>query len=143
MFAPSQRHHVTALTDSEACVFPRATFETLSRERPELSQRLLADALRELDESRALIALISKRRADARLAALLLGFARAASPAPCHDADAFDLPLTRGEIAQLLGVTIETVSRNLVAMERAGLIERSGATGIRIIDRAGVEDRVR
>lgn len=139
LFAPSQTHHVTALSDSEACLIPRATFERLATEHPELARRLLSDALRELDESRALIDLISKRQANSRLAALILAFARAASAAPCHDATAFDLPLTRGEIAQLLGLTIETVSRNLVAMEKRGLIRRHGSHGLVIADRAQLE----
>lgn len=139
LFAPSQTHHLTALTASEACLFPRATFEKLVAEHPELARRLLGDALRELEESRALIGLISRRQADARLAALLLGFAKAASPAPCHDAVSFDLPLTRGEIAQLLGLTIETVSRNLVALEKAGVIRREGLHGLTILDRPALE----
>jgi CRP/FNR family transcriptional regulator len=138
LFASSQRHHVTALTASEACVFPRTTFEGLAAEQPALARRLLSDVLNELEESRALIDLISKRQANARLATLLLAFARAASLAPCHDALAFELPLTRGEMAQLLGLTIETVSRTLVAMEKKGLIRREGAHGIAIIDRAGL-----
>jgi CRP/FNR family transcriptional regulator len=136
LFGPSQSHHVIALTDSEACIFPRAIFEKMADDHPELARRLLGEALRELGESRELIDLISKRQAKARLAALLLAFARAASPAPCHDAVIFDLPLTRGEMAQLLGVTIETVSRNLVAMEREGLLRRHGAHGIELLDRA-------
>jgi CRP/FNR family transcriptional regulator len=139
LFAPSQTHHLTALTATEACLFPRATFEKLVGERPELARRLLGDALRELEESRALIGLISRRQADARVAALLLGFARAASPAPCHDAISFELPLNRGEIAQLLGLTIETVSRNLVALEKQGLIRRQGIHGIEIHDRDALE----
>lgn len=139
LFAPSQSHHLTALTATEACLFPRDTFERLVAEKPELARRLLGDTLRELEESRALIGLISRRQADARLAALILGFARAASAAPCHDAIAFDLPLTRGEIAQLLGLTIETVSRNLVALEKAGTIRREGLHGLTILDRPALE----
>ena len=54
-------------------------------------------------------------------------------------AAAFDLPLTRGEIAALLGLTIETVSRQLTALERDGVIRRNGARGIELVDAARLE----
>ncbi|MBX3594640.1 MAG: Crp/Fnr family transcriptional regulator [Sphingomonas sp.] len=139
LFAPTATLHVTALTDSEACVFPRADFAAMADARPALARRLLTEVGRELDESRGLIDLISKRQARSRVAALILAFSRAASPAPCHDAAAFDLPLTRGEIAQLLGLTIETVSRMLTALESAGMIARRGSHGIAILDRGALE----
>ena len=139
MFAPAATLHVTALTDSEACLFPRSQFEALRDTRPALAGRLLSELGRELDESRALIDLISKRQARGRVAALILAFARAASPAPCHDETAFELPLTRGEMAQLLGITIETVSRTLTALEKEGTIRRVGSHGIVVLDRGQLE----
>ncbi len=138
LFAPDATLHVTALTDSEACLFPRAQFEALSDVRPALARRLLTEVSRELDDSRNLIDMISKRQARGRVAALILAFSRAASPAPCHDEAAFDLPLTRGEMAQLLGITIETVSRTLTALQRDGLIRRTGSHGIVILDRSAL-----
>ncbi|QDX26614.1 Crp/Fnr family transcriptional regulator [Sphingomonas suaedae] len=140
LFASTATLHVTALTDSEACLFPASRVAALSDARPALARRLPDEVSRELDESRALIDLISKRQAKGRVAALILAFARAASPAPCHDAESFELPLTRGEMAQLLGLTIETVSRTLTALETAGLIARRGSHGIAIRDRAALDD---
>lgn len=135
LFAPVADLTVTALAPSEACLFPRGDVERVLGERPAFAHRLLRAAQAELAEARALIDTISKRQAKARVAALLLDLARAASPA-CHQATAFDLPLTRGEMAQLLGVTIETVSRTLTAFEAAGLLERRGASGIVLHDPA-------
>ncbi|APR52286.1 Crp/Fnr family transcriptional regulator [Sphingomonas koreensis] len=63
MFAPAATLHVTALTDSEACLFPRGQFAALRDARPALAARLLSELGRELDESRSLIDLISKRQA--------------------------------------------------------------------------------
>ena len=139
MFAPAATLHVTALTDSEACLFPRSQFEALRDARPALAARLLNELGRELDESRALIDLISKRQARGRVAALILAFSRAASPAPCHDESAFELPLTRGEMAQLLGITIETVSRTLTALEKEGTLRREGSHGVVVLDRSALE----
>ncbi|PJI88265.1 Crp/Fnr family transcriptional regulator [Sphingomonas koreensis] len=139
MFAPAATLHVTALTDSEACLFPRGQFAALRDARPALAARLLGELGRELDESRSLIDLISKRQARGRVAALILSFSRAASPAPCHDETAFELPLTRGEMAQLLGITIETVSRTLTAFEKERTIRREGSHGIVILDRDALD----
>jgi CRP/FNR family transcriptional regulator len=46
----------------------------------------------------------------------------------------FDLPLTRGEMANLLGLTIETVSRHLTKLVEAGLIALPSARGVTIRD---------
>ncbi len=141
-FAPRNPHFVTALSDGEACLFPRDRFETAIAAHPALATRVLAETVRELEESRMLIDMIGKRSATARVAALLLAFARAASASPCHDAVRFDLPLTRGDMAQLLGLTIETVSRQLVALEQDGLIAREGRRGIAIRDPDALAARV-
>ena len=69
-------------------------------------------------------------QAEARLAALLHDFAAAASDSSCHLAQRFELPLTRGEIANMLGLTIETVSRKLGELEDMGAILREGKRGI-------------
>ena len=44
------------------------------------------------------------------------------------------LPLSRNDMASLLGLTIETVSRQLTGLEKSGLIQRQGARGIIIRD---------
>ena len=68
-----------------------------------------------------------------------MSMARAASDSPCHPSQSFDLPLTRGEIAGMLGTTIETVSRQLSALEGEAVIRREGARGIRITNLPGLE----
>ena len=62
--------------------------------------------------------------------------ANAASDSPCHPARSFDLVLTRGELASLLGLTIETVSRQLTGLERDGNISRNGSRGIELVNAA-------
>ena len=47
-----------------------------------------------------------------------------------------DLPLSRAEMAGLLGLTIETVSRQVSALERSGAIRRHGLRGIELVDAA-------
>lgn len=139
MFAPVAHHDVVALTESQLCLFPRREYEAAIAAYPALAQALLRRAATDLYDARAQIALDSRRSAGAKLASLLLALARAASHSPCHAADSFELPLTRGEMAGLLGLTIETVSRQLGRLEKDGILARSGARGLRVTDAAGLE----
>ncbi len=134
LFAPIAHHDVVALTDSRLCLFTRRDYEAAVARFPALASALLRRSSEELLEARTLLDLKGRRSAKAQLAGLLLAFAKSASDSSCHPAEAFDLPLSRAEIANLLGLTIETVSRQLTCLERDGLIKRKGARGIEIRD---------
>jgi CRP/FNR family transcriptional regulator len=134
LFAATTDLNAVALTDTRLCVFPRAGFERLMADHPKLTRSILERTQAELDASRALTRLIGRREVKARLSGLLLALARAASPSPCGTASAFDLILSREEIAGLIGTTIESVSRRLTELERDGIIERKGARGMVIRD---------
>ncbi len=136
MFAPVAHHDVVALADSELCLFSRDQYEAAVDRFPALAKALLRRSAEELFEARSLVELQARRSSKERVAGFLLAMAEAASHSPCHVAERFDLPLTRGEMAGLLGLTIETVSRQLTALERDGAIGRDGARGIRVADAA-------
>ena len=136
MFAPLARHDVIALTDSRLCLFTRDRYEAAATRFPALGQALLRRASEDLFESRALIALMTGRTSRQRVAGFLMAMANAASDSPCHPTASFDLMLTRGELASLLGLTIETVSRQLTQLERDGMIRRNGPRGIELVDAA-------
>ncbi len=134
LFAATTKHDAIALTDTKICVFPRPEFERLMTAHPVLVRTILERTLSELDAARALADLIGRRDVKARVAGLILAFARAASPSPCGIATDFELPLSREEMASLIGTTIESVSRRLTELERDGVIERKGARGLVIRD---------
>jgi CRP/FNR family transcriptional regulator len=136
LFAAQSNHDVIAVTDCELCVFPRAQYEKALDRFPALSRAMLRRSSEALEESRTLMAAVTRRSAGQRVAGFLLALARAANDAECHPARAFDLVLTRGEIASLLGLTIETVSRQLTKLEKDGIIRRSGARGVEMLDAA-------
>jgi CRP/FNR family transcriptional regulator len=141
LFQPFAHHDVVALTESRLCVFARSEMEDALRRHPALAQALLRRSQEDLHESRKLMALSTRRGASEKVAALLVELAQAASQSSCHPAVSFDLPLTRGEIAALLGLTIETVSRSLTALEDDGLIRRKGARGNALADPARLEEK--
>ena len=139
LFAPFAHYDVVALTDSELCLFPKSELGRAVELNPRLAQALLRRSQEDLLQSRELLALSGRRSASAKVAGLLTGLAEAASDSSCHAAKAFELPLTRGEIAGMLGLTIETVSRTITKFERDGVIRRKGARGIELVDPARLE----
>jgi len=136
MFAPIAHHDIVALTDSRACVFSRRDYEAAVERFPALARALLRRSAEDLFESRALIELMGRHTAREKVAEYLLAMARAASDSPCHPATTFELPLSRGEMAGLLGLSIETVSRQLTALEKDGIIARKNMRGIELLDAA-------
>lgn len=136
MFTPFTHYDVVALSDSRLCVFGKRDMEAAIERYPALARALLRRSQEDLFAARELLALSGKREAGSKLAALLLALANAASDSPCHPAHRFELPLTRGEMAGMLGITIETVSRRLTMLERSGAVRREGARGIALLDPA-------
>lgn len=136
LFAPFAHHDVTALTQSTLCTFARVDIDRAIDTYPALARALLRRAQEDLLATRNLLELTGNATAEARLAALLHDFGAAASTSPCHLASSFELPLTRGEIANMLGLTIETVSRKFGELEEIGAIMRRGKRGIELVDPA-------
>lgn len=145
-FAAESDHDIVALTDVELCVFPRATFEQALTDHKRMERLLLERTLEALGEARLWLARVGRASATARLAGCLDDMARRLvavndcqrAAAPPVAAAAFDLPLSRGEIADLLGLTIETVSRQMTRLRAAGIIDLPGGRAIVVRDRAGL-----
>lgn len=136
MFRPFAEHDVVALGESRLCTFARSDMEAAIERFPALARALLRRSQEDLHAARDLMAMTGRTSAEARIAAFLLAMARAASDSPCHPAHRFELPLSRGEIASLLGLTIETVSRRFGSLEASGAIRRNGLRGIELVDPA-------
>lgn len=140
LFTPFAHHDVVALTESQLCTFSRGDIERAISDYPALARALLRRSQEDLLATRNLLEMTAHASAEARLAALLHDFAVAASDSSCHLATEFELPLTRGEIANMLGLTIETVSRKLGELEDMGAIKRKGKRGIELVNPAFLHD---
>jgi CRP/FNR family transcriptional regulator, anaerobic regulatory protein len=136
MFSPFVSHEVVAITESEVCLFSRSELEAAIARHPALGAALLRRVQEDLHAARDLLDLTNRRDAAARVAGLMLALARSASDSPCHPAQYFDLPLNRGDIAAMLGLTIETVSRKIGWLEAQGAIRRTSRRGVEIRDHA-------
>lgn len=122
-YAPSADFTITALSDVELCTFPQKGFERELDDHPRLERLLLQRTLDELNHSRAWMLLLGRKSAQEKVASFLFDMARRLDRANCAGrTDTFELPITRGEMADVLGLTIETVSRQLTKLKAAGII---------------------
>ena len=136
---------VTALTDTQLCVFPRAPFQTMLEDHVAMERLLLRRTMSALDEARSRMLMLSRGTAEERIAGFLLEMAdRAAEADFSFDPGAsmtMDLPLSRGQIADVLGLTIETVSRHMTQLRAAGVIALPGGRLVTLLDRPALRHR--
>jgi CRP/FNR family transcriptional regulator len=131
-----------AATDVRVCSFPRAVIEELTRLAPELEHRLHEQTLKELDEAREWMLTLGRKNANEKVASFLLLIATHFDPEELrpHAEIRFDLPLKRSDIADFLGLTIETVSRQLTKLRKAGLIQIENTRTVIIRDIKALRD---
>jgi CRP/FNR family transcriptional regulator len=130
-------YNVQATTDVTLCCFYRKPFEDLMVQTPHLVQRLLQITLDELDAAREWMLVLGRKTAREKLASLLAIIARRYATLRKLSPDQaieFDLPLTREAMSDYLGLTLETVSRQINALKKDGVIELDGKRHVRVPD---------
>ena len=142
-FGGSTPYGVEALTNAQVCVFERREFDRFAKDHPRLEHKLLERTLSELDRTRRWMLLLGRMNAEQKLASFLLQAADRATEmgAQVNDNDSFDLMLSRQQVADILGLTIETVSRQMTKMKAQGLIDLPSRRTVTILDREALEDR--
>ena len=117
-----------ALAVSRVRVVPKGNLLRMVRERPEYGAKVLDVAFRELSAARDLSMVLCRKSAIEKVASFLCSLAeRRRSLGPTG---MMSLPMTRSDIADYLGLSIETVSRNItklrvkriISLPRAGLV---------------------
>ncbi|SMH48295.1 CRP/FNR family transcriptional regulator, anaerobic regulatory protein [Maritimibacter sp. HL-12] len=120
---------VVAVADLTICCFRKRPFEDLMTTTPHIGARLLEMTLDELDSAREWMLVLGRKTAREKIASLLAIIARRDAALRKHtpkDGMHFDLPLTREAMADYLGLTLETVSRQISALKKSGIIELDG-----------------
>lgn len=122
---------VEAIEPVTACRFAMADYRALVRQSPALEAALLERASHELAEARSQILLLGRKTAEEKLASFLLALSDR-DPMRPHAEGRLRLPMSRTEIADYLGLTIETVSRMLGRLQADGVVELAGCRQFRV-----------
>lgn len=125
-----------AVAPSTLCRFPRARFDEMVAASPQLERRLYAVAAHELAAARQQMVLLGRKTATERVASFLLMISGRCTSRQTPD---INLPISRIDIADYLGLRIETVSREISALKAARAIQLTGRQNFRIVDRARLE----
>ncbi|HEX2886465.1 Crp/Fnr family transcriptional regulator [Vineibacter terrae] len=120
-----------ALTPVEVCRFPRDRFERYMTEHPHVERRLLQIASTELAAAQDQMLLLGRKTATERVASFLI---RLSDRAVAHgrSGNPVCLPMTRAEIGDYLGLTLETVSRTMTQLRKRGAIDLDNTSVVRL-----------
>ena len=139
-FGKTTPYGVEALTEANVCVLQRSDFDRFATEHPKLEHELLQRTLTELDRTRRWMLLLSRMTAEQRVCTYLIELEERMAPATCALSLADNAPktltlvLSRQQIADVLGLTIETISRQLTKMKREGVIDLPSRREVVILD---------
>lgn len=135
----SQSRHASsarALETAAVCEIPFSSLEKLSASMPQLQRHFFQLMSREITEDQQLITLLSKSSADARIAALLLSIS--VRNARRHlSSTRFRLSMSRVDIGNYLGLTVETVSRVFTRLQKTEVLQVDNRE-ITILDEAAL-----
>ncbi|MCF6367180.1 MAG: Crp/Fnr family transcriptional regulator [Bacteroidales bacterium] len=115
---------IEAATDVRLCSFPRDVLEKMLKEAPEMEHALHEQTLSELNEARDWLLTLGRKKASEKVASFILLIATHIDPErQKNEPIILKLPLKRAAIADYLGLTTETVSRQLTNLRKRNIIE--------------------
>jgi CRP/FNR family transcriptional regulator len=126
-----------AVTDLTLCRYSRAGFDRLVDEVPGFARRLLAVHSDELRAAQDQMVLLGRKMSDEKMSSFLLMLADRQDVA---DGNVVDVPMSRNDIADYLGLTTETVSRTITKLKTLGIIRAASSARIILVDRERLED---
>ena len=126
-------YNAEAIEPLELCRLPRRKLEVLLGTMPRLERKLLGTTAHELAAAQDQMVLLGRKTALERVASFLVSLSHRATRRG-QSQTRLDIPMSRTDMADYLGLTTETVSRSLTALRRAGLIELQGRNRIVLAD---------
>lgn len=137
----SYNNTATALTDCEVCRLPLKDLSDLRKSNNEIDRSMMARWIKNLRHSEDMLLELGAKKASEKLASFILNLSQADNLSALNELDEehwVALPLSRGEIGSLLGLTIETVSRFFSDWKRKGYIQESKSM-IQVLDAEGLK----
>jgi CRP/FNR family transcriptional regulator, anaerobic regulatory protein len=124
-----------AVTPVKVRAIPIGRIPDLCARDPELAGQLLRQMGRQLGTAQAQLTTVGAQSADQKLATFLLAFTNYGAP----QGGEFDLPMRRGDIAEFLGLRLETVSRKLSEFQRRKWVHMVSLYRCKVLDRGALE----
>ncbi len=121
------------LTDAKLCRLERRQLDKMLHRHPLLERRLLDLCVQELAATQDQLVTVGRKSAEARVAAFLLSLADARRRRG-GTSRVLDMPMTRADIADLLGLTLETVSRTFTAFRKRGWVREPVHQRVELLD---------
>jgi CRP/FNR family transcriptional regulator len=108
-----------------------------------LEHKLLERTLAELDRTRSWMMLLGRKTAPEKIATFLLEMSERLAETGCTPlapgpATRFTLPFSRQQVADVLGLTIETVSRQFTKLKNEGVIDLPARRDVEILNRSSL-----
>jgi len=134
---PQYTRSAIALETCSLCEIPYERFEQLTREITGLNHHILNMMSREIHQEQDRVTMCKKLSAEARLAGLLLTLSQRFAQRG-FSASEFNLSMSRSDIANMLGLAVETISRLFSSFQEHGLVsvERKH---VKLLDVHGLE----
>ena len=126
------RFSAEAITDTEIILVRRAAVDKAASQDPRAARQLWAMTSAKLEQLQDQLMLLGRMTASERVAAFLLDMSKRSTSA------AVDLPMPRNDIADYLGLTIETVSRTFSQFKRAQTISLKSSRNVVLRNRAAL-----
>ncbi len=126
---PTHRFAAEALGDTKVVRYPRNRLERIADKDPDFGRRLRDIACQRLDAAHDQLLLLGRKTALEKVASFLMEMIRHAP-----DSAFVHLDMSRGDIGDYLGLTLETVSRMFSQMKHLGAIALPAANAVRVLD---------
>ncbi len=123
------------LTPATICRLDRRRLDALLQRYPALERRFLDLCVQELAQTQEQLVNVGRRTAEGRLAAFLLSL-QENGVRRLHVGPVLDMPMTRADIADFLGLTLETVSRCFTAFRKRGWLREPSHGRVEILQRS-------
>ena len=120
------------LETTTVCEIPFERLDELSGQLPELRRQLLRSMSKEIREEQQMMLLLSKKNAEERIATFLIKLSQRFKLRG-YSETSFRLSMSRNEIGNYLGITVETVSRIFTSLAKRSLIEVNSKV-VKILD---------
>ncbi len=139
-FPNGDAHHTDCdvVATAEIIAHRRSTLETGAGD-PETHQRLLHAALREITAMQDHFMMLARKSASEKVASFLLAIS-SRTGSPLGNYTTFSLPMSRADIADFLGLTVETVSRTFSILRKEGIISLETPQTVLVLDMEALLD---